>query len=127
MVKRDEGAYLLTAANGNKYVLGLDNATYNSIGSSIGLTKLGENTPIPDDADAGNSINDLIALGAARKISCRVEMTDGKLKRKIIVCPANKPFKALIGKQVKIMNSTRTGYDTGTIKGAVVKTYRRFK
>jgi hypothetical protein len=127
MVKRDEGSYILTSANGNKYILGLDNNTYGTLGSVIGLTKIAEDTPIPEDAQPGNSINDLIAIGAARKISCSVEMAGGIRKRKIIVCPANKPFKGLIGKTVKILNATRTAYDTGTIKTAVVKTYRRYK
>lgn len=107
-------SYLLVL-DGINYALHLDSLTYDGIKDVIGLTDM----PSPPPASLRQtSAVELEKNGLANKISIGLSATaTGTVtKRKIIICPSTKPFKNMIGKQVKGLY----------VRSAVVKTHRSF-
>lgn len=107
-------SYLLVIDSIN-YALHLDSTIYDGIKDMIGLTDM----PSPPPATLRQtSTTELEANGLAHKISVGLATTaNGKVtKRKILICPATKPFKNIIGKQIGGLYA----------KSAVVKTHRNY-
>lgn len=107
-------SYLLVL-DGINYALHLDSTTYDGIKEMIGLADMP--TPLPANLRQ-SSVVDLERNGLANKISIGLSATaGGKItKRKMVICPSTKPFKNMIGKQVKGL----------FVRSAVVKTHRNF-
>lgn len=107
-------SYLLTIDSIN-YALHLDSNVYEGIKDMVGLSDM----PSPAPASLRqSSIAELEKNGLAHKISVGLATaaTEKITKRKIVMCPATKPFKNMIGKQISSLY----------VKSACVKTHRNF-
>lgn len=107
-------SYLLVIDNIN-YALHLDSDIYDGIKEMVGLSDM---PATPPASLRQTSITELEKNGLAHKISVGLAGTaNGKItKRKIVFCPSTKPFKNMIGKQIKSL----------FVKSASVKTHRNF-